>query len=164
MAVHNHRADPGGNRDPGDLYSRPCPRPPRQGAHGRRTRAAGRAVQHVLIPEDVPAIPGFIVQSVYKPFGEVGGDFFQVLPINALPISAEPINSDPVSGGVLVIIGDVSGKGMPAAMTVSLLVGTVRTLATLHPKPRRNSGRHEPAHARPQPRRLHYLPGPPRRC
>jgi serine phosphatase RsbU (regulator of sigma subunit) len=30
---------------------------------------------------------------------------------------------------VLVIVGDVSGKGMPAAMTVSLLVGTVRTLA-----------------------------------
>jgi serine phosphatase RsbU (regulator of sigma subunit) len=81
--------------------------------------AAGRAVQQVLIPEDVPAIPGFDIQSVYKPFGEVGGDFFQVL----------PINNDSVSGGVLVIIGDVSGKGMPAAMTVSLLVGTVRTLA-----------------------------------
>jgi len=86
--------------------------------------AAGRAVQQVLIPEDIPAIPGFIVQSVYKPFGEVGGDFFQVLPINPLPIG-----SDSVSGGVLAIIGDVSGKGMPAAMTVSLLVGTVRTLA-----------------------------------
>ena len=91
--------------------------------------AAGRAVQHVLIPEDVPAIPGFNIQSVYKPFGEVGGDFFQVLPINALPTNALPINSNPVSGGALVIIGDVSGKGMPAAMTVSLLVGTVRTLA-----------------------------------
>lgn len=81
--------------------------------------AAGRAVQQVLIPEDVPAIPGFIVQSVYKPFGEVGGDFFQVL----------PIDNDSVPGGALVIIGDVSGKGMPAAITVSLLVGTVRTLA-----------------------------------
>jgi serine phosphatase RsbU (regulator of sigma subunit) len=40
-----------------------------------------------------------------------------------------PSNNDLASGGVLVIIGDVSGKGMPAAMTVSLLVGTVRTLA-----------------------------------
>jgi Stage II sporulation protein E (SpoIIE) len=86
--------------------------------------AAGRAVQQVLIPEDIPTILGFKIQSVYKPFGEVGGDFFQVLPSNALPI-----NNDLVSGGVLVIIGDVSGKGMPAAMTVSLLVGTVRTLA-----------------------------------
>ena len=81
--------------------------------------AAGRAVQQVLIPEEIPTIPGFNIQSVYKPYGEVGGDFFQVL----------PVKSDSGAGGVLVIIGDVSGKGMPAAMTVSLLVGTVRTLA-----------------------------------
>ena len=81
--------------------------------------AAGRAVQQVLIPEEIPTIPGFNIQSVYKPYGEVGGDFFQVL----------PVKSDLGAGGALVIIGDVSGKGMPAAMTVSLLVGTVRTLA-----------------------------------
>ena len=81
--------------------------------------AAGRAVQQVLIPEDTPTIPGFSIQSVYKPYGEVGGDFFQVL----------PVKGDESASGVLVIIGDVSGKGMPAAMTVSLLVGTVRTLA-----------------------------------
>jgi serine phosphatase RsbU (regulator of sigma subunit) len=76
---------------------------------------AGRAVQQVLIPDEIPTIPGFNIQSVYKPFGEVGGDFFQILPIQ--------------TGGVLVVIGDVSGKGMPAAMTVSLLVGTALTLA-----------------------------------
>ncbi len=76
---------------------------------------AARVVQQVLIPEAISAVPGFGIQSVYKPFGEVGGDFFQVLSIRA--------------GGVLVIIGDVSGKGMPAAMAVSLLVGTIRTLA-----------------------------------
>jgi len=81
--------------------------------------AAGRAVQQVLIPEETPTIPGFDIQSVYRPFGEVGGDFFQVLPVKS--------GSD--AGGVLVIIGDVSGKGLSAAMTVSLLVGTVRTLA-----------------------------------
>jgi Stage II sporulation protein E (SpoIIE) len=80
---------------------------------------ASRAVQQVLIPEEIPTIPGFNIQSVYKPYGEVGGDFFQVL----------PVKNDGGVGGVLIIIGDVSGKGMPAAMTVSLLVGTVRTLA-----------------------------------
>jgi serine phosphatase RsbU (regulator of sigma subunit) len=72
-------------------------------------------VQQVLIPEEIPTIPGFVLHSIYKPAGQVGGDFFQILPVK--------------SGGVLVVIGDVSGKGMPAAMTVSLLVGTVRTLA-----------------------------------
>jgi serine phosphatase RsbU (regulator of sigma subunit) len=76
---------------------------------------AARAVQQVLIPDQIPAVAGFQIESVYKPAGEVGGDFFQILPTT--------------NGGVLVVIGDVSGKGMPAAMTVSLLVGTVRTLA-----------------------------------
>jgi hypothetical protein len=76
---------------------------------------AARTVQHVLIPEEIPTVPGFLLQSTYKPAGEVGGDFFQFLPVRG--------------GSVLVVIGDVSGKGMPAAMTVSLLVGTVRTLA-----------------------------------
>jgi hypothetical protein len=76
--------------------------------------AASRAVQQILIPEEIPAIPGFDIQSVYKPYGEVGGDFFQILP---LP-----------EGGVLITIGDVSGKGMPAAMMVSLLVGTLHAL------------------------------------
>jgi phosphoserine phosphatase RsbU/P len=75
---------------------------------------AARVVQQVLIPEAIPTVSGFAIESVYKPDGEVGGDFFQILPSK---------------GGVLVVIGDVSGKGMPAAMTVSLLVGTVRTLA-----------------------------------
>ncbi len=74
-----------------------------------------RTVQQVLVPEDIAPVPGFNIHSVYKPFGEVGGDFFQIIPIP--------------SGGVIAVIGDVSGKGMPAAMTVALLVGTVRTLA-----------------------------------
>jgi serine phosphatase RsbU (regulator of sigma subunit) len=46
---------------------------------------------------------------------QVGGDFFQIFATR--------------DGGVPAVIGDVSGKGMPAAMTVSFLVGTVRTLA-----------------------------------
>jgi hypothetical protein len=76
---------------------------------------AARIVQKVLIPVEVPTIPGFAIEAVYKPASQVGGDFFQIVSTN--------------SGGVLMVIGDVSGKGMPAAMTVSLLVGTFRTLA-----------------------------------
>ena len=77
--------------------------------------AAARSVQQILIPAETPSVPGLAIETVYKPAGVVGGDFFQVLP---LP-----------SGGALAVVGDVSGKGMPAAMTVSLLVGTARTLA-----------------------------------
>jgi hypothetical protein len=76
---------------------------------------AARAVQQVLIPDEVPTIPGFQVHAVYNPASQVGGDFFQIVATQ--------------TGAALVVIGDVSGKGMPAAMTVSLLVGTFRTLA-----------------------------------
>jgi serine phosphatase RsbU (regulator of sigma subunit) len=80
---------------------------------------AARTVQQVLIPVEVPEVPGLAIRSVYRPAGQVGGDFFQVI----------PIASGPHAGSVLIVVGDVSGKGMPAAMTVSLLVGTFRTLA-----------------------------------
>ncbi len=76
---------------------------------------AAHVVQQVLVPEATPTVPGFQIQSVYKPAGQVGGDFFQILP---LP-----------QGGVLAVIGDVSGKGLPAAMMVSLLVGKLQALA-----------------------------------
>lgn len=73
-----------------------------------------RMVQQVLVPEETPAVPGFSIASVYQPAQQVGGDFFQIIPLTY---------------GVLVAVGDVSGKGLPAAMTVSLIVGTLRTLA-----------------------------------
>ena len=76
---------------------------------------AARTVQKVLIPNEIPVIPGFQVEAVYKPASQVGGDFFQVIGV--------------ANGSALVAVGDVSGKGMPAAMMVSLLVGTFRTLA-----------------------------------
>jgi hypothetical protein len=82
---------------------------------------SAREVQHVLIPEETPAIPGYSIASVYKPAAEVGGDFFQVMP--------------QADGGALIVVGDVSGKGLKAAMTVSLIVGTLRTLADYTQRP-----------------------------
>jgi hypothetical protein len=75
---------------------------------------SARVVQQVLVPEEIPAMEGFQISALYRPFGEVGGDFFQILPI--------------AEGGVLVAIGDVSGKGMQAAMMVSLLLGKLQVL------------------------------------
>jgi hypothetical protein len=75
---------------------------------------SAREVQQVLVPETVPTVPGFAIDSVYKPAAELGGDFFQVI---SLP-----------DASILIVIGDVSGKGLKAAMTVSLIVGTLRTL------------------------------------
>jgi Stage II sporulation protein E (SpoIIE) len=82
---------------------------------------SAREVQQVLVPETAPAVPGFAIDSVYKPAAELGGDFFQVV---ALP-----------DASTLIVIGDVSGKGLKAAMTVSLIVGTLRTLADYTQQP-----------------------------
>jgi serine phosphatase RsbU (regulator of sigma subunit) len=82
---------------------------------------SAREVQQVLIPEAVPDIPGYAIASVYHPAQEVGGDFFQIIPMQ--------------DGATLVILGDVSGKGLKAAMNVALIVGTLRTLAEFHSDP-----------------------------
>jgi hypothetical protein len=76
---------------------------------------AARQIQHFILPESGQNFPGFRVQSAYTPAQQVGGDFFQLLSDN--------------SGGILLILGDVSGKGLPAAMLVSMLVGAIRTAA-----------------------------------
>jgi hypothetical protein len=84
--------------------------------------AAARSVQQVLIPDFLPQVPGLIVESAYLPAQEVGGDFFQVLPI-------------PRTGDAFIVVGDVSGKGLKAAMTVSLIVGTLRAYAESYTSP-----------------------------
>lgn len=75
---------------------------------------SAREIQSVLIPETLPSIPGIEVTSAYKPVREVGGDFFQVLSLDG--------------GATMIVIGDVSGKGLKAAMAVSLIVGMLRAL------------------------------------
>jgi len=60
-------------------------------------------------------LSGFKIDSVYQPAQQVGGDFFQVLPAG--------------DGGMLLVAGDVAGKGLPAAMLVSVLVGAIRGIA-----------------------------------
>jgi hypothetical protein len=76
---------------------------------------AARTVQQVLIPDFLPQIPGLRVETAYLPAQQVGGDFFQVLPI--------------ADGAAFIVVGDVSGKGLKAAMTVSLIVGALRMYA-----------------------------------
>jgi Stage II sporulation protein E (SpoIIE) len=77
--------------------------------------AAAREVQQVILPPQGKAFPGYFVESVYQPAQQVGGDFFQVLQAG--------------DRGLLLVIGDVAGKGLPAAMLVAMLVGSIRATA-----------------------------------
>jgi hypothetical protein len=73
-----------------------------------------QAVQTLLVPEQLPQSPWYRVEGTYLPASQVGGDFYQVLP---LP-----------DGALMVVLGDVSGKGLQAAMVVSMTVGAVRAI------------------------------------
>ncbi|HWA95023.1 MAG TPA: PP2C family protein-serine/threonine phosphatase [Terracidiphilus sp.] len=81
--------------------------------------AAARSVQELMIPSEGIETPGFDVDSVYTPASEVGGDFFYLEP---LP-----------NGDLLVVVGDVAGHGLQAAMNVSMLVGALRRIPEKSP-------------------------------
>ena len=73
-----------------------------------------RSIQHVLIPEQLPSVKGLRIRSEYHPAREVGGDFFQILPLGD-------------DGSAIIVVGDVTGKGLQAGMLVALIVGAIRT-------------------------------------
>ncbi len=73
---------------------------------------AVQSVQEILLARASNVTPGFLVEHVYYPASEVGGDFFLVSP--------------GPDGSVTAIVGDVSGKGLVAAMRVSMILGVLR--------------------------------------
>ena len=90
----------------------------REQAHATAELEAAREVQERLVPPAM-SVAGFQIESAYIPAKQVGGDFFH-------------IRADE-RGGLLVVVGDVSGKGLPAAMGVSVLVGALRAMPELPP-------------------------------
>jgi serine phosphatase RsbU (regulator of sigma subunit) len=73
---------------------------------------AASTVQQLLLQSASRPTPGFTVHSVYLPASEVGGDFFYVAPAP--------------DGSITAIAGDVSGKGITAAMRVAMILGALR--------------------------------------
>jgi hypothetical protein len=82
----------------------------------RSELAHAQEVQQVILPESRLALPGLVVESEFRPSREVGGDFFQMIP-------------HITDGSLLIVAGDVAGKGLRAGMLVALLVGAIRTAA-----------------------------------
>jgi hypothetical protein len=83
--------------------------------------AAAREIQRLMVPEKLPPTPGYAIESIYRPAAQVGGDFFQVIPLGG--------------GQTLVVIGDVSGKGLSAAMIVSMLIGMLHGISSVSQDP-----------------------------
>ncbi|MGB6828379.1 MAG: GAF domain-containing SpoIIE family protein phosphatase [Terracidiphilus sp.] len=80
---------------------------------------AASSVQQLLLEGGSKPTPGFQVESVYLPASEVGGDFFYVHPAP--------------DGSLLAIVGDVSGKGLTAAMRVAMILGVLQRETSYDP-------------------------------
>jgi hypothetical protein len=81
----------------------------------RNELEAGRAVQLALVPAWAPSLPGWDVYLTTRPANDVGGDLVDTVPLG-----------DDRSA---LILADVAGKGLPAALLMAKLQATVRALA-----------------------------------
>jgi sigma-B regulation protein RsbU (phosphoserine phosphatase) len=82
---------------------------------------AARQIQQTLIPGKLPELPGYVVESFYKPLREVGGDYFDVI--------------DLPGNRTLFAVADVSGKGVPAALLAANIQALVRSIASVEANP-----------------------------
>jgi len=103
-----------------DPLARCCREHPSDAERARvfRDLALARTIQRGLLPACCLTIDGWRLRYHYEPASEVGGDFCDVL---QLPHRQE----------TLVLVGDVSGKGIAASLLMANLVGTFRSLVTV---------------------------------
>ncbi|MFZ3341633.1 MAG: GAF domain-containing SpoIIE family protein phosphatase [Terriglobales bacterium] len=85
----------------------------------KMTREAeeARTIQQALLPRTSPFIPGFVVSGLSLPAGAVGGDWYDFIPLE--------------DGRWGLVLADVSGKGMAAALLMSATRGMLRSLARI---------------------------------
>src|SRR5579871_2978340 len=74
-----------------------------------------RVIQHTLLPKELPALPGWQVAAYYQPARAVGGDFYDFLTFE--------------DGRLGLVIGDVTDKGVPAALVMATTRSILRSAA-----------------------------------
>lgn len=77
-----------------------------------------RDIQRELLPHAIPEMHGLQVATLALPSREVGGDYFDILPLS--------------DGRLFTIIADVTGKGIPAALLMSSIQACTHTLVPMH--------------------------------
>jgi phosphoserine phosphatase RsbU/P len=79
-------------------------------------RRIAETLQRALLPDRLPKVPGYLLVSHFEPAaGEIGGDWYDALPLEG--------------GEVALVIGDVAGKGVPAAALMGELRSGLRAYA-----------------------------------
>jgi serine phosphatase RsbU (regulator of sigma subunit) len=75
----------------------------------------GRRIQQTSLPKEVPELEGWEITPYYRPAREVGGDFYDFFELE--------------DGRVGVVVGDATGKGVPAALVESATSSMLRAVA-----------------------------------
>ena len=74
-----------------------------------------RSIQQASLPEEVPTLQGWEISPFYRPAREVGGDFYDFFELK--------------DGQLGLVVGDATGKGVPAALVMSTTCGMLRAVA-----------------------------------
>src|ERR687898_282531 len=80
-----------------------------------------RSIQRASLPEEVPTLKGWQISPFYQPAREVGGDFYDFHLLS--------------EGRLGVVVGDATGKGVPAALVMSTTLGMLRLAAQSYSSP-----------------------------
>jgi len=80
-----------------------------------------REIQATLLPAHLPHLSNFDVDAYYHPATEVGGDYFDLIPLH--------------NGQLMIVVGDVAGKGVPGLVVMAMVRILVRALAQNHETP-----------------------------
>jgi serine phosphatase RsbU (regulator of sigma subunit)/predicted ester cyclase len=83
--------------------------------------SVARSIQQASLPKEVPTLEGWQISPYYQPAREVGGDFYD---FHLLP-----------EGRLGLVVGDATGKGVPAALVMSTTCGMLRLAAQSHTSP-----------------------------
>jgi len=97
----------------------------------KRELEFARKVQQEILPQEIPAMKGLVVAGSYIAAGEVGGDYYDVI------LESSRHAKPSLAQHLTVLVGDVAGKGISAAMYMARVQGIMRTLnygGTLSPK------------------------------
>jgi sigma-B regulation protein RsbU (phosphoserine phosphatase) len=94
-----------------ELYARVAENEARLG----REMKIAREIQRQLMPDEVPSIPPLQLAVLFKPVAQLGGDLFDWIAFD--------------DGRLAIVVGDVAGKGAPAALYGALSSGVIRTRA-----------------------------------
>jgi sigma-B regulation protein RsbU (phosphoserine phosphatase) len=81
-----------------------------------REMKIARAIQHQLMPEEVPSVEPLNIAVTFSPVAHLGGDLYDFIRFD--------------DGRLAIVLGDVAGKGAPAALYAALSSGIIRTRAT----------------------------------